>query len=347
MYRITSSQPHNVPLIFLLILISLLLAACSSQPTVAQPGTPAPEATGAVPTPQPVDTATPEPEADRLVLVISQPQVQIEDLLRGIADENRMELEVRSEVQPSDIQSNWKTIVFLSVPANLDELTGSAPETQFVVSSDVELPSAANLSVIRSRPEHLAFAAGYTGAVITPDWRIAGLLPGDTDLGDRLAEAFQNGGLYYCGLCRTLYAPFVRWPLTSQLPVSSDDAAWQAAVTELEPSIVYGLYIDSRVGSVQLLDWLVTKNIILFGGQTPPADILPRWAVTLRPEVYSALNEIMPAVVAGTGGQVVNAGIELVDINPRLLSAGRQRLIEEMLADLSGGFIEPFNIPLE
>jgi hypothetical protein len=345
MHRITISGPRTCRLISLLILLGLVLAACSPPPTAAQPETPAPVVMEATQTPQPVDTATPEPEADRLILVMDQPQPQVENFLYDLAEENQMELEVRSAVQSQDFQVNWKVVVLLPAPGDISALAEAGPDIQFVVSSDVDLPEAANLTVIRSRPEHLAFAAGYIGAVITPDWRIAGLLPGDTALGDRLAEAFQNGGHYYCGLCRTLYAPFVRWPLTSVLPAASDDAAWQAAVTELEPSIIYGMYIDPRVGSGQLVDWLAGKNFILLGGETPPADLLPRWAVTLRPEVLSALNELMPAVISGSGGQVIDAGLKMVDINSRLLSPGRQRMIETMLDDLSSGFIEPFAVP--
>jgi hypothetical protein len=54
---------------------------------------------------------------------------------------------------------------------------------------------------------------------------------------------------------------------------------------------------------------------------------------------------MMPSVLEGSGGQVVNAGLELVDINPRLLSPGRQRLIETMLDDLKSGFIETISLP--
>jgi len=347
MDRISTARPRIDLLLLLLIAISLLMTACAAPPTAAQPEAPAPEVTQTDPVLEPPATPTPEPEIGRLILVMDPPDQKIDSLLRELARENQMELEVRTEVQPQDIQPTWKVVVLLPAPQNLTALVESAPGVQFVVSSDSDLPVSNNLSILRSRAEHLAFAAGYIGAVITPDWRIAGLFPQDSALGDRLGEAFQNGVHYYCGLCRTLYAPFVRWPLIGMLPASSDDAAWQAAVAELEPSIVYGMYVDSRVGSVQFLEWLAAKNIVLFGGQTPPSDVLPRWAVTLRPQTTAALSEIMPAVIAGSGGQQVNAGLEMADINERLLSPGRQRMIEDMLEDLMGGFIEPFNVPLE
>ncbi|HSV85312.1 MAG TPA: hypothetical protein VLH85_01980 [Levilinea sp.] len=331
----------------LLILFSLFFSACTPPPGAAQRETPVPEVTQVVQTPQPVDTPTPEPETDRLVLVMGQPRSQVEEQLRDLAHQNEMELEVLSEIQALDIQPHWKVIVLLPAPGNLGELTAAAPGVQFVTSSDADLPASPNLSVIHIRPEHAAFAAGYIGAVITPDWRIAGLLPADTAMGDRLGEAFRNGVNFYCGLCRSIYPPFVRWPLISMLPAGSEDSAWLAAVAELEPSIVHGMYLDERAGSIQLVEGLAAKNIILFGGETPPANILPRWAVTIRPELSSALAEIMPGVITGSGGQVVNAGLELVDINASLLSPGRQRLVEVMLDNLSAGYIEPFTIPLE
>jgi hypothetical protein len=342
MHRFLASRQQTIPIVPFLILISLLLAACTPPPAVALLATDTPEAVVDTQTPQPLDTATPEPELDRIVFVSNQVQPQIENLLQDLAEQNGMVLEVLSEIQPQDIQSTWKVVVMLPAPENINEWTSAAAGTQFVVSSDADLPSAPNLSVIHSRPEHLAFAAGYIGAVITPDWRIAGLLPADTALADDLMDAFQNGGYYYCGLCRTMFAPFVRWPLVSSLPVNSDDTAWQASVTEIEPSVVYGIYVDPRVGSTQLLSWLSEKNIVMLGGETPPADVLPRWAVTIRPEFQTSLSEIIPSVLTGSGGQLVNAGLELVDINPRLLSPGRQRLIETMLADLNAGYIYPF-----
>jgi hypothetical protein len=148
--------------------------------------------------------------------------------------------------------------------------------------------------------------------------------------------------------CAAQYLPhFVRWPLTGALPLGSSDEAWQAVVAELEPSIVYGLYIDPRAGTPELVNWLSNKNLVLIGGATPPAEVLPKWAVTIRPELLSGLTEIMPGVLSGTGGQVVNAALELTDLNEGLLSPGRQRLIEAMLEDLAAGAIEPFTLPME
>jgi hypothetical protein len=345
MHRITATGPRNVSILSLLILISLLFTACTPPPIAAPSATSTAAEVIDTQIPQAEATATPEPEIDRLVLVANPPQPQVENFLRDLAEQSGMDLEVLVETKPDELLSTWKVVVMLPAPENINEWMSAAPGTQFVVSSDVDLPAAPNLSVIRSRMEHLAFAAGFIGAVITPDWRIAGLLPSDTALADRMADAFQNGGYYYCGLCRTLYAPFARWPQTRSLPTESDDAAWLAAWAELEPSIVYGVYVDSRIESLELLDLLAGKNIVLLGGQTPAAEILPRWAVTIRPQYLSALTEIMPGVLAGSGGVTRNAGLELIDINPRLLSPGRQRLIETMLEDLNAGFIQTITLP--
>jgi hypothetical protein len=349
MHSIPASGHLSIRLSSLLILIGLFLNACTPSPAAVQPEPPPPELPPTQAVAQPVDTATPEPEPDagRIILVMDALQPQVRNYLETFADEHSMELEVAAPVQPQDIQDNWQVVVLLPAPENIRELVESAPAVQFVVSSEIDLSPANNLSVIRSRPEHLAFAAGFTGMVITPDWRFAGLLPGDTALEDGLADAFRNGGYYYCGLCRTVFAPFVRWPLTGTLPTGSSDEAWQAVVAELEPSIVYGMYIDPRAGTVDLLNWLSNKNLVLVGGATPPADVLPKWAVTIRPQVLSGLTEMMPGVLAGSGGQVVNAALELTDINEGLLSPGRQRLIEAMLEDLASGAIEPFTLPME
>ena len=41
------------------------------------------------------------------------------------------------------------------------------------------------------------------------------------------------------------------------------------------------------------------------------------------------------------GGQNLSTPLFLTDINPDLLSEGKQRLVEEVLSDLQAGFIDP------
>lgn len=323
--------------------VGLLLAGCAAapvQPTSPPTTTPAPTAT-AQPTP------TPLPEVVALVGGEESNFSVVQTLMQQLADQNNLVFETRQVLEGNEITPGWKIVVLLTLPENLPDLLAAAPQTQFVVVSPVDIQSGANLTVIRIRREMEAFTAGYLSALVGYDWRTAGLLPSDTPLGGALSDAFRNGQLYLCGTCNTYYAPYASFPLVKMLPSTSSPMDWQAAMQEIAFSYVYSVYVAPEAASPELYSYLITLNIPIVGGALPPDEIRALYAASIHSDISSPLQDLWDELLAGQGGKTVNASIQIGDINPDLLSPGRQLQTEKMIADLTGGWIDPFSPSLE
>lgn len=345
----TTSRCHPSPFVLrfaILLLAVFVLTACAPAARNNPTALPTAEVT-----PTPADTATPTPAPERVILVApdeNAPQAQAaREMLAELAGSAGMGLEVRPAVDPGEIAPGWKLVVLLTPPANLPQLLAAAPQTQFVVISPVGLEPGTNLTVIRRDPTLAAFLAGYLAEVLAPDWRAAGLLPADTPAGTQLEEAFRNGGNYFCGICNMLYPPYVRFPLTGSLPLNSDPQAWQALSESLEQSTVYVMYVAPEASSPELLSYLAQKGMIILGGQTPPEEVRSRYAATIHADALSALEELWPELLAGNGGQAINAKLQISDVNPELLPPGRLRLTEQVIEDLESGLLSPLSVPPE
>ena len=156
--------------------LCLILAGCSGAgeqsptPTLAATQT-------AVPTVQP--SATPIPTATALpgrLVLLSPPGAQnvaLEKVLLAEAQKAGLILDKREALQASDLDVSARVVVALSQPPNLAELQAAAPQAQFLVVSPDALEPNDHLSVLRTQPEQLAFAAGFTAAMLSADWRTA------------------------------------------------------------------------------------------------------------------------------------------------------------------------------
>ncbi|MDR3575518.1 MAG: hypothetical protein P4L50_16790 [Anaerolineaceae bacterium] len=332
-------------------LLVLILAACNL------PGGSATQAPNATPLPSQAaaaasSTPTSAPVVNKLILVapsdVKSPSVQdVQKALSDLAKQPGLSLQTVSSIQPGDLKPEWKVVVLLGIPANLSGLTKAAPKTQFIVIGPGELSGAGNLSVVRMNVEQQAFLAGYLAETIAPDWRVGGLLPNDGPLGADLEGTFRNGGYYQCGRCDPVNGPIVHFPQTATLPSNSDPSAWQAAAADMEKNVINVMYVAPEASSPNLLADLLSKGIVLVGGQTPADQLRSKWAATVRQDAVASLRSIWPDVIAGKGGETVNAQLQLADINPDLFSTGRQRLVQEAMSDLQSGLIDPLTIPIQ
>ena len=326
------------------ILVLSLLTGCNN--TQAEEPTPPPPPPAESPTEIPTIEPSPIPLPGVTVLVTAgetdtAQTAAVQAQLEGLAQSVGQNLEVRAEINPADILPEWKHIVLLAPPAILPDLLNAAPQTQFIVVSEMDLTPGANLSVIRAYPEEQAFIAGFASVVIANDWRAAGLLPSDEPLGALKASGFVKGGQYFCGLCNSYYSPVVRFPLYYQIPAASAPGQWLAGADELNQSYIYVYYVAPEAASGDLLYTLASRSVILLGGQTPPAEVQNLYAATVRYNLTDALNTIWPAVSSGQGGQIVKAGVELADINTSLFSPGKQALVQQTLEELQDGLVYP------
>ena len=332
-------------------LLVLILVACNlpgESPTQMSKVTQIPSQATAIAS----NTSTATPVVNKLILVappdVKSPTPQdVQAALSDLAKQPGLSMETVSSIQPGDIKPEWKVVVFLGVPSNLSDLTGAAPKTQFIVIGPGDLSGAANLSVVRLNVEQQAFLAGYLAETIAPDWRVGGLLPNDGPLGADLESTFRNGGYYQCGTCDPVNGPVVGFPLTATLPSNSDPSAWQGAAADMEKNVINVMYVAPEASSPNLLADLVSKGIVLIGGQTPPDQFRSKWAATVRQDAIASLRSIWPDVIAGKGGMTVNAQLQVVDINPDLLSTGRLRLVQETMSDLQAGLIDPLSVPTQ
>lgn len=332
-------------LLMVFLLTGLFSANCVPAPAVTK--TLAATSLGTPLMPSPVPSDTPLPLTGKVILV-ANPAVDpaLQSLLAELAGQAGLSLEVQPSLSGEKIPPEWKIVVIQSPPADLVQLAGAAPATQFVTLSAKKL-GAANLSIIILHPDQEAFLAGYVSAMVTPDWRLVALMPSDTPGSQEFTDAFKNGSAYFCGACYSALSPIVSFPLVASLPAGSDLTAWQAALDGLRKNIIYALYISPEINNPDLLHDQAAKKTILIGGQTPPDENRPRWAATIRSDTTSALRQLWPDLLAGKGGKAVDAPILITDIQESLLGLGKQQLVENVRKNLASGQIYPLTIPAQ
>lgn len=330
--------------ICLLVSVAVLILAGCASPAVTDPTATAQDVQPATPTVEIPPTPTTAP--GKVILVQPQPgqntqYSEVKSQVEQLARESGLGFQEVESLQVADIQPDWKIIVLFETSEQLPEALSTHPDKQFLVFSSVALGAGANLNVIQLRPEMQAFTAGLVSVLAAPDWRAGGMFTPDEPLGSLMADAYQTGGKYFCGICNSYYAPITLFPITARVAASSDSAAWQASLEQFRQSIVYFVYVSNESSSPELLADLASRQYLMAGASTPPDDIRGAWAATIAFDLNDALNEIWPAAVSGQGGSLVYAPITLRDVNPALLSPGRMWLVENAIAELEAGLVHP------
>ncbi len=331
---------------FALILSILLLAACTASPTGSVTPTAGAPTASAVPPTVPVPTATPAPGKVLFVAadVGSAPAAALRDEVAQLASGSHLIVEDRATLGTADLGPDVRVAVLLSIPQDLDALLAAAPGVQFVAVGAAAggLETRPNLSLIQPQPEQSAFLAGFIATIISSDWRSAALLP---DTPATLAEAFQNGGRYYCGYCSSRHGPVTLFPLVTALPAGSALSAWQDGLAQMQQKLLETLYIDPTISSPELLAAISSQALVLVGGVAPAEDLRSRWAVTVGADLGASLKTLWPDLVTGAGGKNLPAALQLSDINEDLFTPGKQRLAQDVISGLQDGTIAPLSQP--
>jgi hypothetical protein len=258
-----------------------------------------------------------------------------------------------SDLQPGGIAPEVRVVVAGTAPANIAEVAASAPETQFVVVSDTDLMPPANVSVIRRRAEYQAFLSGFLSALLSPDYRAVGLLPADGPLGGQLAEAFVNGGKYFCGTCAPGWPLNFDYPAVIAQPAASDSSAWMTALADaFDNKKIDVVYLSPEAARPEIIAYLqgrvqFDRAVLVVGPQAPPAELQGQWAASVTFDDLAALREIWNGVSAGQGGKTVESTLGIANTNPALLESGRMRLVEELMEEMRAGRVFPFKIAPE
>jgi hypothetical protein len=155
----------------------------------------------------------------------------------------------------------------------LVEMAGTAPNTQFLGINIPGLEPGTNLSVIQDQaasPETLGFIAGYLAAVATPEWRVGLISSSDSSAGIAQRQGFINGAVFFCGLCRQTYPPYLNYPVYAEAASSANPSDWLAAADTLIDSAVQSAYIPPGVGDQSLYEYLAAAGVNLIGTSPPP-----------------------------------------------------------------------------
>ncbi len=329
--------------------ILIVLAACNpSSPAITATATNPPLEKPATLVPTPEFTAEPA----KIILVsdagASSSDVQkAETVLTDLAGQENMNLLQASNLIPADLTPEVKVVVWIGQADGMGELAAGAPQVQFIAITPANLNPSANLNIIHNRPEQAVFIAGYMSTLIAPDWRGAGLLPSDGPLGNQVQAVFSNGGRFFCGRCAPAYAPVVLFPLSAALPANSPASAWQTAFDDLNKNIIEVIYVSDAAASPELLSALSEKGMILIGSEPPTADLQSAWAATVSMDSISQLQTLWPDLLAKKPGQLLQATVELSNIDPAKLSPGRQELVNAMIENLQNDLVNPFSVPPE
>jgi hypothetical protein len=295
-------------------------------------------------TPQPSPTVAPS-KVVLLTLPGADPQLaaNLQTVLAELTAQDGLTLDVRTQLTGLDLEPEVGMLVAVPPDPGILNLAAANPQVQFLAVGIPGLQAAQNLSVIGSgseRADQQGFLAGYLAATITPDWRVGVISRADTSAGKAARNGFTNGVIFFCGLCRPAFPPFIQYPIFVDLPGGATPADQQAAIDTLVNNAVNTVYVFPGAGDNTLLEGLAAAGLNIIGGATPPASLTGDWVASIRLDVSAAVRQAWPRLSAGEEAVNLNVPIAITDQNLALLSAGRQRIVQSLLDDLLAGFID-------
>ncbi|HSO12306.1 MAG TPA: hypothetical protein VLT51_08015 [Anaerolineales bacterium] len=327
-----------------LIVTVLILSACAGGGSaVDATATPAPTETPVLP---PTLTATPTVPLAILVLPADM-AVEVSDLYQktvyDLAQASGMRFQVRNNLTTTDLEPGLKIVIVLLTDPGISALAAAAPDVQFLAINITGVVAGGNISVLggNSQSDIASFLAGYTAAMVTDDYRIGMLMPKGNNDAIRMFNAYANGMKFYCGFCRPFYYLPWSFPQYLEIPAEEDENNYDAFADILILQFkVRTLFIHPDIDTQDLVDYIGTTGVSMIGTVTPeqrPAG----WIMTIQPDTVRAIQTAWPQLLSGQGGITVQSPLGLSDIDPDLLSPGKQRLVQKTLDDLQAGYIAP------
>lgn len=242
----------------------------------------------------------------------------------------------------SQLSPDVKVVVSLAPAAQTELMAASAAQVQFLSLLPLQ-SSAQNLfysgAGMPATLEQQAFMAGYTLALVTNDYRVGVLVQAGDAQGKLTRDAFTTGAQFYCGLCNSRVAPVTFYPKVAEMATAAD---WQPAVDELLAGWVTSIYIQPELSSEALVNYLISKNILLIGvqGQAGLSDS-PNWVAVLASAGEQDLIPALDALMANRTPPAAGTGLSLTNVNDAYLSLGRLRFIEATRLQLLEGMLNP------
>ncbi|MFN8380477.1 MAG: hypothetical protein U0V02_00975 [Anaerolineales bacterium] len=333
----------RVKSIFIVALTLAILTACGGQTSTEIP------APTVVPTHTPLPTATmiPTPSTPLAILVLPADMDQessdlYQKTVYDLAQQSGFRFQVRNTLTSADLTDpTLKVVIALPPDPGIASYISAAPNVQFLAVNIPNLTAGGNLSVLSpdTQVDLPAFMAGYTAAMLTEEYHIGMLYPQGDAEAQRAAVAFNNGMKYYCGLCKRIYFTNTEYPTFLDIPADEDPSKYGGYANLLiNDRDVDALYIYPSLASDDLLTYIGTQGVLLFGNSMPE----PRpggWVMTVSPDTVKAIQIAWPNLSTGQGGINVQSPLGLADVDPSLLPPGKLALVQETLNNLVAGRI--------
>lgn len=327
----------------LLIVFGFLLSACGAGETPAAEPSPAPTDT---PVPPPALTATPTVPLAILVLpadMDAETSNLYQKTVYDLAQSAGMRFQVRNSLTTADLEPGLKIVVALLTDPGLAALAPAVPNVQFLAIGIPGVTAGGNVSVLgdNTQVEIVGFLAGYTAAMLADDYRTGMLMPKGNNDAIRMYNAFTNGRAYFCGLCRPRYILPWSFPQYLEIPAEEDPNNYDAYADILILQYKVGtILVHPDIQTQDLVDYIGTTGVYMVGTVTPeqrPAG----WIMTIQPDTIKAIQTAWPQLLAGQGGITVQSPLGLSDMDPGILSPGKQPDVQEVLDKLQAGLIAP------
>ncbi len=327
-------------LIILFVVIAVALGACGGGKSA---GTPTPVPTN---TPIAAPTLTATSVVPLAILVVpadldTDTSNLYQKTVYDLTQASGMRFQVRNVLTAADFEPGLKVVIALPPDPGIAALAAAAPQVQFLAINIQGITPGGNISVLGSgsQPEVAGFLAGYTAAMITDDYRIGMMMPKDNADALRALNAYAAGMVFYCGICRPFYYLPWTFPQYLEIPAEENKANYHAwADILINQYKVRTIYLYPDIATPDLIDYLGTAGINMIG-TVPPVQRPAGWVMTIQPDVIKAIQNAWPELISGKGGVTVQSPLGLADIDPSLLSPGKQRLVEQTLNDLQAGLI--------
>ena len=327
--------------VILFMVAAILLSACAT-PEASTTATPLPTDTPLVP---PTVTATATTPLAMLVLpadLDAEASNLYQKTVYDLTQQSGYRFQLRNALSAADVaEPGLQIVIAVSVDPGIAALAASAPQVQFLAINIPGVAPGGNVSVLggNSQSDIAAFLAGYTAAMITDDYRIGMLIPRDNGDAIRALNAYATGMAYYCGSCRPLY--FFNWSFPQYLDIGAEEAKENydayADILMMQYKVL-AIYLYPDIYTEDLANYVGTTGAYVIGTISPeqrPAG----WVMTIQPDVIKAIQNAWPQLVSGQGGVTIQSPLGLSDIDPTILSPGKQRLVEQTLNDLQAGLI--------
>ena len=89
-----------------------------------------------------------------------------------------------------------------------------------------------------------------------------------------------------------------------------------------------------------MLDHLSSAGVNIIAGEPPLPNLREHWVASLRFDLLESFIDFWPEYMAGSDIRAVAIPLQITDANPELLSPGKQRLVQDTLVDVLGGYID-------